>query len=397
MRQRTARFDGGFVLVILIALVGIAVAAIVYFQVRTDRISEIVRAEQDIAVLFVVHENGSPVFGEVFLYNPATGRGALFDVPNNVGLLIDSLKRVDRIAAVYEEQGLEAFRERVQSLLGTPVPFHVAMSMDQLSNLVDLIGGTELFIANPQQDVAADDAVLLPSGNVTLDGSKVVTYLTFEDPAERTAERASRRQKFLQGFLGTVGDEAGFLTHRDVAPFLMRNIETNLDRSSTMALVRELDNFDEDRVVTRRIQGNERVVEGAQGGSSLLFPHFEGEWLRQSVRQVRENLASVDAVRDEAIVVRVEILNGTTVSGLARRTKELYENYGFDVVSFGNAPSDDVEETVILDRSENPGVADRVAEIIGADRIRSEREEDVEYSVDATIILGKDFDGTIVR
>lgn len=397
MRQRTARFDGGVVLVILIALVVIAVAAIVYFQVRSDQISEIVRAERDIAVLFVVHENGSPVFGEAFLYNPSTGRGALFDVPNNVGLLIDSLKRVDRIAAVYEEQGLEAFRERVQALLGTAVPFHIAMSMDQLSNLVDLLGGIELFIANPQQDVAEENAVLLPSGNVTLDGSKIVTYLTFEDPAERSVERASRRQKFLQAFLGSVGDHASFLAHRDVAPYLMRNIETNLDRSSMLALVRELSNFDDDRAVTRRVQGNVRVVEGAHGGSELLFPHFEGEWLRQSVRQVRENLASVDAVRDEAIVIRVEILNGTTVSGLARRTKELYENYGFDVVSFGNAPSDEIAETVILDRSGNPGLAERVAEIIGAERIRSEVEEDVEYSVDATIILGKDFDGTIVR
>mgnify|MGYP006303594947 FL=1 len=134
-----------------------------------------------------------------------------------------------------------------------------------------------------------------------------------------------------------------------------------------------------------------------RSGEELLFPHFEGEWLRQSVRQVRENLASIDAVRDEAIVVRLEILNGTTVSGLARRTKELYENYGFDVVSFGNAESNDVEETVILNRSDDPGIADRVADIIGADIVRAEREEGIEYSVDATIILGKDFDGTIVR
>lgn len=397
MRQRTNGFDRGIILVILIALVGVGVAVVVYFQVRTDRISEIVRADEDLAVLFVVHEDGVAVFSEVFLYNPTTGRGAFFDVPNNVGLLIDSLRRVDRIAAVFEEQGIEAYRERVQSLLGTPVNFYVSLSMDQLSNLVDLIGGIELFIANPQQDVGQDDAVLLPSGNVTLDGSKITTYLTFDDPTERTTERTSRRQKFLQGFLGSLGDNASFLVHRDVVPHLTKNLESNLDRRSLLAFIEELSSFDEDRVVTRRVQGNVRVVEGAQGGEELLFPHFEGEWLRQSVRQVRENLASIDAVRDEAIVVRLEILNGTTVSGLARRTKELYENYGFDVVSFGNAESNDVEETVILNRSDDPGIADRVADIIGADIVRAEREEGIEYSVDATIILGKDFDGTIVR
>jgi hypothetical protein len=67
------------------------------------------------------------------------------------------------------------------------------------------------------------------------------------------------------------------------------------------------------------------------------------------------------------------------------------------VVSFGNAESSDVEETAILDRVGDPEIAGRVAEIIGANRIRTKIEEGVEYSVDATIVLGKDFDGTIVR
>lgn len=397
MRKPSTRFDGGIILVVLIGLIVVGVGIVVYFQVRTDRISEIANAGEDLAVLFVVEDSGSPMFTDVFLYNPTTGRGALFDVPSNVGLLIDSLQRVDRIAAVYEEQGIDAYRERVEALLGTPVPFYVDISIEELSNLVDLVGGVELFIANPQQDVENEDAVLLPSGNVNLDGGKIVTYLTFEDPAERSTERISRRQKFLQGFLGRIGETADFLTDRDVTPFVARNLETNLDRGSLLGLIRELRDFDSNRVVTRRIQGNVRTVEGTEGGTKLLFPHFEGEWLRQAVRQVRQNLASSEMVRSDALVIRVEILNGTNVSGLARRTKELYESYGFDVVSFGNAESSDVEETAILDRVGDPEIAGRVAEIIGANRIRTKIEEGVEYSVDATIVLGKDFDGTIVR
>lgn len=397
MRKGTRRIDGGAILVTLIGLVIVAAAVIVYLQVRTDQISEIARAQEDIAILIVVQRNGSPVFSNVFLYNPGTGRGAFFDVPNNVGLLIDSLKRVDRIAAVYEEQGIDAFRARVEALLGTPVPFYIDLDIAQLSNLVDLIGGVELFIANPHQDVDSEHAVLLPSGNVRLDGSKIITYLTFRDPAERSTEQTSRRQKFLQGFLDRLGDAASFLTRREVSPYLVRNMSTNLDRGATLSLVTALADLDAELVVTRRVQGNVRTVEGAEGGTELLFPHFEGEWLRQSVRQVRENLASTDVVRDETIVIRVEILNGTNVSGLARRTKELYENYGFDVVSFGNASSSDVEETVILDRVGNRQVAERVAEIIGAENVSTDMEPNVEYSVDATVILGKDFDGTIVR
>ncbi|MFW6339163.1 MAG: LytR C-terminal domain-containing protein, partial [Alkalispirochaetaceae bacterium] len=92
----------------------------------------------------------------------------------------------------------------------------------------------------------------------------------------------------------------------------------------------------------------------------------------------------------------LEILNGTTTSGLARRTKQLFEGYGYDVVSFANAESDQIRNTVIIDRRGRPERSKRVADIIRAERIVTDVAS-AESEADVTIVLGRDFDGTFVR
>jgi hypothetical protein len=94
-------------------------------------------------------------------------------------------------------------------------------------------------------------------------------------------------------------------------------------------------------------------------------------------------------------VIRLEILNGTDVSGLATRTAELYRSYGFDVVAVGNAQSNEVEQTLVVDRVGSEVFARRTADIVRAPTVESE--PDPQAAVDVTVILGKDFDGRYVR
>ena len=87
----------------------------------------------------------------------------------------------------------------------------------------------------------------------------------------------------------------------------------------------------------------------------------------------------------------LQILNGTTVQGLARRTATLFEGFGYEVVSIGNAESDQEEYTRIIDRRGDPERAQNVARIIHCTRVESLMDSDP--PADITIILGRDFDG----
>ena len=405
-----------------------------------------VENDETIRVLMAFEEEGRLISAQVLFYNSVTNRGGIFDVPGNLGAILDTLGRVDSIATLYEQGNVESYKDEVEDLLGVSVPFYVVLDTEGVSDVVDLAEGIELFIPDSQQgpggdsqsgavgvldrgpdggssgegaeprsfderirsDLIPDGASaaesssaregmrLLPAGNVVLDGAKAVTYLTVAPSGESDNDRIARRLKFARRFLQMIGENAGELRHNQVAPYVTSSFETNLDDRSLLALVGRLALLDTSQLIQRRIQGNFREVDSAGETKELLFPHFEGEWLRQSVRQVEQAIGSTDSFADESVDISLEILNGTTVNGLARRTKELFEGYGFDVVSFDNAETSEVEYTQVIDRTGNIDIARRTAGIIRATRITSEPLPN-ETAIDVTVILGQDFDGTYVR
>ncbi len=391
------QIDAGVVFVLLILLVVGVAALILYFQVQTDEISSRVENSQDLGFLLVITEDDQPVLTQAFLYAPATGRGSLIDVPGDVGTIVSGLDRVDRIDSAFAVGGADAYRSQVASMLGTELPYYILMDGEGLERLVDLAEGLPLFIAAGMSDYDSDAPGVFPSGNVVLDGRKARDYLAFAEYGERDVERVARRQSFVGRTLAMMGSLADVIDNDEVARFLFDAIETNLDQRAVRSLVAVLAGFEPERVVTRRVQGTVRSVEANGVEQELLFPHFEGQWLRETVRQVRESLRSEQQLAGEGVVISLEILNGTGETGLARRTQELFESHGFDVRAIGNAESSDVESTLVISRGTERVFAERTAELIRAERVLTQEREGDGPLVDVTVIIGKDFDGRHVR
>lgn len=92
--------------------------------------------------------------------------------------------------------------------------------------------------------------------------------------------------------------------------------------------------------------------------------------------------------RESAGEIRVEVLNGTPVKGLAERVAETLRSKGFDVLGFGNA--DECSTTVIFDRVDIELKNARfVYNALKQGKIRFEVQP--LQLVDVTIVLGKDF------
>jgi hypothetical protein len=132
-------------------------------------------------------------------------------------------------------------------------------------------------------------------------------------------------------------------------------------------------------------------------GRDLLFPHQDGELLKQSVKQAMAANASSEFVPPDALTITVEVLNGTRTAGLANRARDLFQSYDLEVMAPNNADNDQYLNTVVLDRKGNLDNAKKVADIIHATRIFSKPDPQVDQAVDVTVILGKDFDGRYVK
>ncbi|MDX1957667.1 MAG: LCP family protein [Leptospiraceae bacterium] len=87
---------------------------------------------------------------------------------------------------------------------------------------------------------------------------------------------------------------------------------------------------------------------------------------------------------------RVEILNNTETSGLAKSAKSILAEKNFKVLSTGNGESSNLKKSIVLDRSGNAEYSYRIAKILG---IKSTRHSiNNELGLDATVMLGEDFE-----
>lgn len=87
----------------------------------------------------------------------------------------------------------------------------------------------------------------------------------------------------------------------------------------------------------------------------------------------------------DSVRVRVQVLNATTITGLARRATMVLRDRGFDVVETGNTKGP-LDTTIVLDLSGHPDWAQRIAKVMAPARVQARR--DTSRYLDIAVVLG---------
>jgi anionic cell wall polymer biosynthesis LytR-Cps2A-Psr (LCP) family protein len=404
---RRTKVDASIFLLLLILLLLGGGIVFTIMVLHSDPIEEALSGDRVINTLFVIEKEGKPLSSYVLFYYPTTKRAAIFDIPGEVGLIIQRINRVDRIDTVYDPQKVSAFEGEIEGLLGIDINFSVVLDMENLGKVVDLIEGVELFIPSPVEIFDGDNSILFPSGVTRLDGDKARLYITYALPEEESELAHFRRQRFFLGFIKRLGEKAAYLKESSVIPVYQPLLKTGMNQRTRVRLFDELAQVDMDRVNIQSVGGNTREV----SGKALLFPYYDGSLIKEIVRQSLTGLTrQVEGAITERVFT-VEILNGTSTTGLAGRTAELLRGFGYDVITIGNADRNDYETTEIIDRSGYEDVVRTFADIIRCQNIRFEALspetmpenmemeisiQNLEYRSDFTLIIGRDFNGRYV-
>ncbi len=397
-----------FLFVMLLIFVGAGIW--IALSLRTDPVSENLKSDRVVKTLFVMEDKGKVLFTDVFIYYPMTKRGALINILGNTGAIYRSLNRVDRIDAIYSERGIEIYKSEIETLIGQQIPFYVVLRLEDFGELTDLLGGMRVFIPVPidsksdseasasGEESAGDSSApskrwLLPSGVVNLDGDKIHDYLTYEKEGESEDDLIDRRQNVMVSFFTALGRNQRLLQNKNTFETVCGKFDANLKSDDLYRLMNEISQVDSERLIPQTITGTRRTVDGKQ----LLFPFYDGELIKDVVKQAANALVSSDGVDVNRVYV-LEIKNGTLTQGLARNTSVLLQSAGYDVLSTTNADSQDYEKTVIINHIGNEEVAKNLGDFIRCTNIVDEEvNPDSDANVDFTLILGKDFDGRYVK
>ncbi len=401
-RRNTA--NKSVIFLALIFIIVVAVAAFIALSLRVDTVDESLKNDSVIKTLVVLEDKKQVLFSDVFIYYPVSKRGALINILGNTGAIFQSLGRVDRIDAIYTEKGIEVFKAEIEKLIGQTIPFYLEMNMSSFGELTDMLGGLKVFVPSPV-DVKNEhgERYLLPSGAVTLDGSKITTYLTYTKSDETESEVIDRRQNVMVAFLAALRKNSEYLANQKSFSMYSKKMNSNLKEKDLMKLLTEIAHVDSERLIPQAITGARRMVDGKE----LLFPFYDGQLIKDVVKQAANALVDLEDMSVNRIYV-LEIQNGTTVQGLARNTAALLKSAGYDVLSTVNAEKSDIEKTQIINHIGNEEIARSLGNFIHCtnivdEEIKPESAENYENpyetgtNVDFTIILGKDFDGRYVK
>ena len=385
-RRSDGRRDRSYLLLVLIVVLVAATAWFAVTQLRTDEVAEWLQELDLLVGLSVVSDPHQQVAFEVLLIDPHTRRAGLLFMPGNVGVLVASRQRMDALESLYQEGSLDPLYDQIAELLGVRPLFHLDLTGTRIVDVVDLIGGAEVYVPDPLEPPRKGATGGLPSGSVRLDGDKAAAYLSWFAAGESYLEWAGRVHRLHQGMLRGLQRESRMLQHRNVQHVLHRRIGTDLSVAGLGTLLVTLAAVDSERLIFQYTIGQPQTVDGRP----LVFPHYDGELLREAVSQVVATLADE---QEPAATVTVEILNGTAVPGLARNAAPLLQSFGYRVVRVGNAEHHEHAATRVLDRRGTPELAAQVAELMKCRGAGSEPDSAIDPEVDVTIVLGGDFNG----
>lgn len=91
--------------------------------------------------------------------------------------------------------------------------------------------------------------------------------------------------------------------------------------------------------------------------------------------------------------IRIEVLNGSGLSGAARAAANRLRDRGFDVVYIGNAPNFNYEQTEVIARTTDTVAARTVAQALGTAQVRNE--PDSMLVLEVTVVLGRDWQAIV--
>lgn len=346
-------------------------------------------------------------------YKPTTQEIGLMSLPRDMTVPIpDYGYRKLNHANAYGEMdkpgsGPVLASQVISQILQQPVPYYVRVDFDGFAKLVDNLDGIDVYVDRsftdetypvhgkeyidceiPTATVEQIDETIESISTVEIvEEKQVVDYscrfesLHFQEGWTRmdgeTAlkfarsrhgnngeasdfARARRQQKLLVAIKDKIFSSSTLLNPakiRRVMETLESHIATNLSVFELMAFAKEFKKIETLHIAHHVIDAGETspLYATTLNGAYVLLPKND-DWtpLQQMAEQVfvrpDETAAHMtQTVKQKPTFVRVEIQNGTHITGLAFRTSQQLDGLGYEVVKIGNAETRDYKHTVIYD------------------------------------------------
>lgn len=322
----------------------------------------------------------------VFVLSYDGGKAALLSFPRDLWI-----ERCDgsigRLNVAQSIGGPECLVQTIRDLSGIEISHYLGITFGGFRDVVDAVGGVPMCLDDPISDV--DAGIDLSEGCQVLDGADALGFVRVRK-IDNDLRRIERQQQFVRALAGEIAQPSTLLN-----PLRLWRLSGEAGEAVTV----------DDQMGVFGLAGLARAMRGMAGGEVATFtvpadPAQTSEGA--AVLHVRESEAEAlfsrfrtGTVLDDAqheispAEIRVTVLNGAGVAGLAGRVGDLLSGRGYDVTDVGN--TDDRAETVVR---YPPGRRDAAQRLLADLPTNAQLEETSDMTV-VTLMLGRDAAGAL--
>ncbi|HYH74461.1 MAG TPA: LCP family protein [Candidatus Saccharimonadales bacterium] len=255
--------------------------------------------------------------------------------------------------------GIEALEDTVKDVLGVPVHYYSMVDFAAFKQAVDTVGGVDI---NVPENLAVTERLWdpttrkqyylnVPAGQQHFDGTRALFFTRTRHTSTRGDFDRSERQRLFIAALSQKVLSAGTYTNPVKISQLMDDfgdhVATDLSINDAVQL----------SGIGKKVGGNIEsigladvgksfVTTGMISGQSVVLPIAGAGNYSEIQTYVRSKLKDGYIGKENA---NITVLNGTTMSGLAGQKAEQLKTYGYNIGTVADAPTQDYQETVIVD------------------------------------------------
>ena len=304
-------------------------------------------------------------------------KASLLSIPRDSRVEIPR-RGMDKINAAHVYGGPDLTIQTVKEMLGVPIHFYVTVNYEGFKQIVDELGGVEIYIEEDMRyvDKAQNLNINISKGQKVLNGEKSLEYVRYRGYPNADIGRIAAQQKFLSAFAKKLLRPNMVLKIPRIAKIVSNYVETNMGPMDIVKYAELACHINYDDIKMAILPGTPRDI---GNGSYYIIDYMKAD------KVINELLIGLDLDIPD---IKVEVLNGNGQAGSANKVASELKRKGFDVINTGNADSFDYKNTVIIYKDGNVESAKKIASIVGGVELR--QGNFLDNKTDICIIIGED-------
>jgi len=240
-------------------------------------------------------------------------------------------------------------RDTFKNKLKLDVPFFIKVYSEDVVRFVNIIEGMDIFSLD--QAKCVDN---IKFGLNYLDGRKIYDYLNCAED-NSIFIKYDRILDLIQTLYHNVG-KMELIKNAGLISRIIDNAKTNLFPQEIFSILNLLKGKEKSNLYSTVLPGN--YVDGYYDVDELSYKAYQQEFLTKIVVKYEGDPNS-----------SIRIMNGTNVSGLARKLRNSLMRDGLNVVEFSTSPYPKMKDSIIISRTCDYRSVEKISEITGINKV----------------------------